>query len=210
MKYEALLKKVADLPCFTAKFLAAGEDLPSVNLQLSRWVRNKRLIKIHKGLYTLAEPYRRIKPEPFYIANNLKLASYVSLQSALAWYGLIPEFVPEITSVTTGRPQTIETPIGRFDFKHINKSLFWGYQHVELTAGQAAFIARPEKALIDLVYLTPEGDKQKFIEELRLQNLEQIDKTMLREYMEQTKSPKLTKAVDNIESIINRGEGIEL
>ena len=210
MKFEDLLNKVVNLPCFTTRFLAAGKNLSQIRLQLSRWVKGGRLIKLHKGLYTLAEPYRKIKPEPFCIANSLKSASYVSLQSALAWYGLIPEFVPVVTSVTTGRPQTIETPMGRFDFRHINKSFFWGYQQVELTAGQMTFIARPEKALLDLVYLTPSGDKEEFIEELRIQNLEQIDKAVLREFAGKSQSPKLNRALQNIESIIDRGEGVEL
>ena len=73
-----------------------------------------------------------------------------------------------------------------------------------------AFIARPEKALLDLVYLTPGGDKEEFVGELRLQNFEQIDRTMLGEFVEKTKGLKLRKAVNNIETIINRGEGIEL
>ncbi len=210
MKYVDLLNRVADLPCFTTRFLAARGDLPQIRLQLSRWVKGGRLIKLHKGLYTLSEPYRKIKPEPFSIANRLKSASYVSLQSALAWYGLIPEFVPVVTSVTTGRPRLIETPMGRFDFRHINKSFFWGYQRIELTAGQTAFIARPEKALLDLVYLTPSGDKEEFIEELRIQNLEQIDKAVLRESVGKSQSPKLKRALQNIERIIDRGEGVEL
>jgi predicted transcriptional regulator of viral defense system len=210
MKYEDLLNKVADLPCFTTRFLAAGENLSQIRLQLSRWVKGGRLIKLCKGLYTLAEPYRKIKPEPFCIANSLKSASYVSLQSALTWYSLIPEFVPVVTSVTTGRPQLIETPMGRFDFRHINKSFFWGYQQIELTAGQTAFIARPEKAMLDLVYLTPGGDKEDFIEELRIQNIEQIDKGVLREFAVRSQSPKLKRALQNIERIIDRGEGVEL
>ncbi len=210
MKYADLLSKVSEVPCFSVKFLAAGGDLSKIRLQLGRWVKSQKVIKIHKGLYTLAEPYRKIKPEPFYIANNLKSASYISLQSALAWYGMIPEFVPEITSVTTGRPQTFETPMGRFSFRHINKSFFWGYQQVEVTAGQKVFVARPEKALLDLVYLTPGGDKEEFIEELRLQNFEQIDRAMLGKVVEKTRGPKLRKAVNNIETIIDRGEGIDL
>ena len=134
----------------------------------------------------------------------------MSLQSALARYGLIPEFVPVITSVTTGRPRLIETPMGRFDFRHINKSFFWGYQRIELTAGQTAFIARPEKAMLDLVYLTAGGDKEDFIKGLRVQNIEQIDKAVLREFSERSQSPKLKRAFQNIERIIDRGQGIEL
>jgi hypothetical protein len=150
----------------------------------------------------LAGPYRKIKPEPFSIANNLKSASYVSL--------LIPEFVPVVTSVTTGRPRLIETPMGRFDFRHINKSFFWGYQQIELTDGQTTFIARPEKAMLDLVYLTPGGDKEDFIKELRIQDVEQIDKAILREFSERSQSPKLKRAFQNIARIIDRGEGVEL
>jgi predicted transcriptional regulator of viral defense system len=210
MRYEDLLKKTSDLPCFTARFLAAGEDLSRIRLQLDRWVKNKKVMRIHKGLYTVSEPYRKTKPEPFYIANNLKPASYVSLQSALAWYGMIPEYVPEVTSVTTGRPQVIETPIGRFSFRHIKREFFWGYTQAELSPGQKGFVAQPEKALLDLVYLTPDGDKEEFIEELRLQSLEKIDKTVLREFVEKTKNNKLKKAVNYIETIIDRGEGIEL
>ena len=100
--------------------------------------------------------------------------------------------------------------MGRFDFRHINKSFFWGYQHIELTAGQTAFIARPEKAMLDLVYLTPGGDKEDFIEELRIQNIEQIDKAVLREFAVRSQSPKLKRALQNIERIIDRGEGVEL
>lgn len=210
MKYVDLLNRVAGMPCFTTRFLAAGGNLPQIRLQLSRWVKAGRLIKLHKGLYTLAEAYRKIKPEPFSIANRLQSASYVSLQSALAWYGLIPEFVPVVMGVTTGRPRLIETPMGRFDFRHINKSFFWGYQQIELTAGQTAFIARPEKAMLDLVYLTPGGDKEDFIEGLRVQNIEQIDKAVLREFSERSQSPKLKRAFQNIERIIDRGQSIEL
>ena len=210
MKYTNLLNLVADLPCFSTKFLAAGQSLPQVRLQLNRWVKDGRLVKLHKGLYTLAQPYRRVKPEPFCVANALKPHSYVSLQSALAWYGLIPEFVPVVTSVTTTRPQSIETPFGRFEYRHIKKDFFKGYQQVELTDKQTAFSARAEKALLDLIYLTPGGDKREFLEELRLQNLGTIDKDVLREFTENSKSPKLRRALLNIESIIDQGEGVKL
>jgi len=58
MKFEDLLKKVGYLPCFSTRFLAAGESLSQVRLQLARWVKDGRLIKLHKGFYTLAEPYQ--------------------------------------------------------------------------------------------------------------------------------------------------------
>jgi len=94
---------------------------------------------------------------------------------------------------TTGRPQTIETPLGRFEFRHVSKKYFWGYQQVELKFGQTAFIAHPEKALLDLIYLTPGGDEFEFIKELRLQNFEQINRAVLHEFVERFQSPKLNR-----------------
>ena len=210
MKFVDLLEKVSDLPVFTVRFLAAGGNLAQIRLQINRWVKDGKIIRLHKGLYTLAEPYRKVAPEPFCIANSLKQASYVSLHSALSWYAMIPEFVPAVTSITAGRPQTIETPLGRFEFRHVSKKYFWGYQQVELKFGQTAFIARPEKALLDLIYLTPGGDEIEFIEELRLQNFEQIDRAVLREFVERFQSPKLNRALDDIERILEQSEGIEL
>ncbi len=210
MKFANLLEKVSDLPAFTVSFLSAGQNLAQIRLQINRWVKDGKIIKLHKGLYTLSEPYRKVTSQPFCIANSLKQASYVSLHSALSWYAMIPEFVPAVTSITTGRPQTIETPLGRFEFRHVSKKYFWGYQQVELKFGQTAFIARPEKALLDLIYLTIGGDEIAFIEELRLQNFEQINKAVLREFVERFQSPKLNRALDNIENILDQGEGVEL
>jgi predicted transcriptional regulator of viral defense system len=210
MKFEDMLKKAGDVPCFSTRFLAAGEILPQIRLQLARWVKDGRLIKLHKGFYTLAEPYRKIKPELFSIANLLKSPSYVSLQSALSRHGLIPEFVPVTTSITTTRPQVIETPLGRFEYRHVNKNLFCGYQMLEISDKQQAFVATAEKALLDLVYLTPGGEREEFLKELRLQNLDKLSKDILRQYAQKSDSPKLRRAVNNIETIINEGEGVEL
>ena len=79
MKWVELLKNVSGNPVFTTGLVAAGEDLTQVRLQLSRWVKDGRLIKLRRGLYVLTEPYRKLAPEPFYVANALKTASYVSL-----------------------------------------------------------------------------------------------------------------------------------
>ena len=210
MNFENLLNKASGLSCFTVRFLAAGQNISQVRLQISRWVKDGRLVKLHKGLYVLAEPYRKITPEKFCIANKLKSASYISLQSALAFYGLIPEYVPQISSVTTGRPQTIETPLGRFDFRNVGKKFFYGFKGIELATGQNAFVACPEKALLDLVHLSPGSDSEEFIEQLRLQNFDKINKNILFEFADKSDSPKLKRACKYIEKIIQRGEGIEL
>jgi hypothetical protein len=115
MKWDELLTQIGDEPVFRTGFLAGtGESLPVLRLQLSRWVKAGRLIQMAKGLYVLAEPYRKRAVHPFVLANAMKKASYVSLQSALGHFGMIPEHVPMVSSVTTQRPARVETPVGRF------------------------------------------------------------------------------------------------
>lgn len=210
MKFDDLLAKVSGLPAFTVRFLAAGENLAQVRLQINRWVRDGKIIKIHKGLYTPASPYQKVPAETFCVANALKQASYISLHSALSWYGMIPEYVPCVTSITAGRPQCIDTPLGRFEFRHITKKYFWGYRQVELQHGLKAFVAYPEKALLDLVYLTGGGDEMDFIEGLRIGNFERMDRTRLRQFAEKFNGPKMRRAAENIETLLHQSEGIDV
>ena len=211
MKWENLLLKVADEPVFRTGFLAAnGGSLGELRLQLSRWVKAGKLIQLTKGLYTLAEPYRKVTPHPFVLANAIKKASYVSLQSALGYYGMIPEHVPMVTSVTTQRPERVETLLGQFAFRHIKKSWFHSYQQIDFGSGQRAFIATPEKALLDLVYLTPGADNYDFLTELRLQGPEQLDLDAILELADKSKSTKLRRAAELITKLANQEAGEEL
>lgn len=209
MNFEDLLKKAGNLPCFSAGFLMAGRKREQVNLQLARWVKDGRVIRIHKGLYVLADPYRKCRIDPFYIANELARSSYVSLQSALAWYGMIPEYVPAVVSVTAGRPRIIQTPLGRFEFRHIKQSMFMGYNQMETSTESRAFIACPEKALLDLIYLTPGSDEPNYLKELRLQNLDRLDGRALEKFARKTKVPKLKRAVLLILKQMEQEEGMQ-
>lgn len=204
MKWIDLLKIVDDQPIFNTGFLTPGESEDQVRLQISRWVNNGRLLKLRKGVYCVAEPYQKKKPDPIVIANVLKKSSYVSLQSALSYYGLIPEYVPVTTSVTTRRPEILITPAGKFSFAHIKTNLFWGYQKIEVSANQSGFIATPEKAFLDLVYLTPHADRVDYLTGLRLQNPELLNMETLREYASKTGSGKLIRAVKLLAKILNK------
>ncbi|MFL7809737.1 MAG: hypothetical protein AB8I80_13965 [Anaerolineae bacterium] len=115
MEFERLLEIVGDEPVFETGLLLAGDVNPAnVRRQLSRWVKAGRLFQLRRGLYVLAPPYQKVKPHSFLLANRLKPSSDVSLQSALAFYGLIPEAVLEVTSVTTTRPAHWETALGSY------------------------------------------------------------------------------------------------
>jgi predicted transcriptional regulator of viral defense system len=128
------------------------------------------------------------------VANYLVRGSYVSTQSALAHYGLIPEYVPVVTSVATARPGRWDTPLGSYEFRHIKTELLYGYRLVEVGGGQRAFLATPEKALLDLIYLQPGSDSPHYLRELRLQNLDRLDVAELQRQADLAASPKLRRA----------------
>ena len=127
MKFEQLLKLLNGESIFSSSMLLVGNVTPdTIRKQLTRWTITGKLVQLRKGLYAIAQPYREIQPHPFLIANKIKNVSYVSLQSALTHYGLIPEYVPVITSVTTGRGEKVQTHFGELQFKHIKKEFFLG------------------------------------------------------------------------------------
>jgi predicted transcriptional regulator of viral defense system len=206
MNFARLVGIAADLHCFSPGILAAGEDIDQVRLQLSRWVQSGRIIRIHKGWYSLATPYRRIALDTHVIACTIRPGTYVSLQSALAYHGLIPEYVPETTCVTTGRPLLIESPVGRIRYHHLKGEAFWGYTE-EQQGSQTAFVARPEKALLDLIYLTPGGASRGYIAELRLQGLEELDLDLIEEMTQKFDSAKLKRVPAVLAALRKPAEG---
>jgi predicted transcriptional regulator of viral defense system len=160
------------------------------------------VIQLRRGLYTLAAPYQQTTPHPFLVANSIQPGSYVSLQSALAYYGLIPEYVAQTLSVSTLRPSRWRNQLGEFRFQHLAPHFFFGYQQVTLAPGQEAFVAFPEKALLDLVHLTPDGDNPLYLAGLRLQNLEHLDLERLQMLAGRSGKPKWLHAANQILTLI--------
>jgi predicted transcriptional regulator of viral defense system len=205
MKFAELLTLVGDQPLFETGLLLAGDVDPNdVRRQLSRWVRSGRIRKLRRGLYTLAPPYQNVVPHPFLIANALMPGSYVSLQSALAFYSFIPEYTPRTLSVTTLRTSTWERG---FQFQHLAPHLFFGYQLADLSEGQQAFVATPEKALLDLAHLTPHSDSPYYLRELRLQHLDRLDLPRLREFAERSGKPKWRRVATQLEKLASQEKG---
>jgi len=211
VKFEALVALVADEPVFPSALLLAGiVSSAQVRLQLSRWVKAGRLLQLRRGLYALAPTWRKVEPHPFLVANRLQRGSYVSLQSALAFHGVIPEYVPVVTSVGPGRPETVHNPLGAFQFNHLTGTLFFGYSRMEVAARQFAFVASPEKALLDLIHLTPGADSEDYLRELRLQNSEAMDLSTLDELAQRSGKAKLLRAARLLKRILATEEGASL
>lgn len=205
MKFEEFLAIVGEQPLFETSLLLTGDVDPNdVRRQLSRWVRRGRIRQLRRGLYTLAPPYQNVVPHPFLIANALVPGSYVSTQSALAFHGLIPEHAPRTMSVTMLRPSRWA---GGFQFQHLAPHLFFGYQLLDLSDGQQAFVAMPEKAVLDLAHLTPHSDSPAYLAELRLQNLDRLDLTRLDEFAARASKPKWQRVAAQLEKLALQEKG---
>lgn len=198
MRLEEFLKCVRGLPVIDAENLLAGVANPAaVKVQLSRWRKGGKLIKLKNNIYLLSETFRKVDIYEPYIASVLKRPSYISLEKAFEYHGLIPEAVPVYTCVTTKRPEKIITPVGAFDYRHIKSSLFWGYESVTVNK-QQAFIAAPEKALLDFFYLNGLRLDDGYLDEMRLQNFKKINLGKLIEFAKRFKNPGILKAAQLI------------
>lgn len=121
--------------------------------KVTHLLRNGDIIRVRKGLYVFGPEHRRSPVSLELLANLIYGPSYVSLEYALAYYGLIPEYVVEVTSVTSKRRKMYETPIGRFSYMPIPTTLFSvGFTLHEVSNSVSALIATPEKAFADMLY----------------------------------------------------------
>ena len=201
MNFGELADIVAEEPLFETGLLLAGAVAPAaVHRQLARWTRSGRIRQLRRGLYTLAPPWEKRTPHPFLVANRLVPGSYVSGLSALAFAHATPEYVAEVTSATPGRPHLRHTPLGRFSFRHLKPGLMFGYRQVELEQGRRAFVAEPEKALLDLIHLQPGGDDSAYLRELRL-NVAALRLDRLDSLAASCAMPKLMRAARRIRDL---------
>jgi len=208
MKWSDLIRLVGEEPLFEASMLlASGESPADLRRQLSRWTSAGRLLQLRRGLYVIAPPFARIVPHYFAVAARLHPPSYVSLESALAYHGLIPESVPTVTSVTTRRPREFSGHLGTFVFRHLKPSLFWGYTEVRPDERQIFFIATAEKALLDLFHLTTTPIDEAFLHELRLETAEGLNLERLNQSALHTRRPKLVRAATLVSRWIEQARG---
>lgn len=206
MKLEELLDMDFPGGIFHSGQLMAGKRSPAnVRRQLDRWLKTGRIIRLRRGVYMLSKPPGG-RAHPFLVANRLSMPSYVSLQSALSYYGMIPEYVPVTTSITTGRPEELETAVGRFLFRHMAAKLFFGFEELEVSRDQRVLIATPQKALVDLLYLTPDSDNPDYLWELRLDLPEDFSLEHLESTAAESGSKKVMRAVREIFLFRRRGE----
>lgn len=122
--------------------------------RITALLRKGAIIRVKKGLYVFGDDDRQRPYSREILANLIYGPSYISLEFALQYYGIIPERVEAVTSVTVGRSRKFITPIGQFIYRMIPMLAFrTGVDKVEIEAGRSFLIAVPEKALSDKLRL---------------------------------------------------------
>jgi len=135
------------------------------DLNLTIWSKKGYITKIRNGWYMFSD--LKLKGDDYYlIANRIYRPSYISLELAFNHYGIIPEGVLQITSVTTNKSQIFQTPLGTFRYQSINPSLNWGYKIIEYESQQTK-IAEIEKSILDFLYLNPNKNELDHFVEMR-------------------------------------------
>ncbi|MCW3104950.1 MAG: hypothetical protein JWO09_3390 [Bacteroidetes bacterium] len=155
MEFRKLVKDFGDAPFSRHLILEMLKDYKRPNDKISELIKSGELISIRRGLYMPSPGNDQPVPEPFLIANHLLGPSYVSLEAALSYWGLIPERVYEITSATLKPSRNYNTPVGRFSYQHLPSPYYsFGIESLSLAPKQTALIASREKAVCDKVILT--------------------------------------------------------
>lgn len=145
--------RAGGLGIFTTADLAAllpGEDRRLLALQLHHWNRKGWVIRLRRGVYELAWPDRPVISDPC-VANRLYGPSYVSLETALSRYQIVPEVAAQVTSVTALPTRRFLTPRGLFTYFSVRPGAYAGYRVMAEPGGMVLF-AEPEKAVVDRLY----------------------------------------------------------
>lgn len=197
MKFFIFKQKIKSLPVFSTGLLSSlTEDVSTLKVQLSSWKKKRLIIPLRKGLYLLNKEERDIEPSLFYLANQIIIPSYVSMESALSYYGLIPEFVSQVTSITSRKTIRFKNDFGIFTYQHLSPKNFTGFDSIKENTNFNVFIAIPEKAVVDFLYLNlskfDTSNKNIFTESYRFQNSKNLSQKKLRTYAENFESKKLS------------------
>jgi predicted transcriptional regulator of viral defense system len=184
MNYLEFKNRMFDLGCFNIHQVYAWRPGFDRN-NFVRWTNKGLLIRLRQGYYTFPE-YKGKPDFALYFANRIYRPSYVSLHTALAFYGMIPEAVIQVTSVTSLKTVSFINDFGEYSYKSVKEELMFGYDLKLIADGRAFQLAKPEKALLDLLYLYPFYDTGQELEDLRLDKdflQDDLDRKLLEKYM---------------------------
>ncbi|RLA71851.1 MAG: hypothetical protein DRG30_08025 [Epsilonproteobacteria bacterium] len=198
MRYITLKNKLSNIYFTPHDIRIAGFKYSS--LAMSRWTKKGLIRKIRNGLYVFID--RESELDVRELAGILVEPSYVSMESALHMAGLIPEVVFATTSITTKLPKSYTTYLGEVYYRHVSPKLFFGYISVE-GPNQPYYLAEPEKALLDYIYLNSNIDNRDAVVGLRLdpETVTNLDHKKLDQYLQIFNNKRVTHIINQIRKI---------
>ena len=199
------LREIGIIPVTTSIIESFYPDLKSSEKKVVWLEKNGYIIRLKRGLYVVNPEYTGKRLSNELIANHLYAPSYVSMSTALRYYGLIPEAVYVNQSMTVKHSRSFQTPIGNYDYKYVSREAFAVGVRTERVADYAFLIASPEKALCDLiansskVNLRYMKDVENYLENdirMDMDEFYKFDATIFEEYI------KVGKKADSIATVL--------
>ena len=204
MNYWQLRNQFYDLICFNINQVYAWQPGFDKN-NLTRWVKQNLLVKLRNSWYSFPD-YLKMSNVQYFISNKIYTPSYVSLHSALAFYGIIPEAIVQTTAVSSLKKANFENIFGSFSYQQISPELMFGSEQKTFLNKYSLFFATPEKAILDLLYLYPQYNSEQEIIELRFDEefmQEDLNIECLNEFTEKFQSKVLRSRVNLLLKIHN-------
>ncbi|HEY5592320.1 MAG TPA: hypothetical protein VIK55_15060 [Paludibacter sp.] len=148
------LSELGNIPVDFSVLKSFFPNLKSVHNKICELEKSGKIIRLKKGMYVISPKISEKLLSIELIANHIYGPSYVSMESALRYYGLIPESVFTTRSITTKHSREFENALGRFEYIQCPKACFSIGIRQETRDNTAFLIASPEKALSDLIAYT--------------------------------------------------------
>ena len=193
------LEHIGNIPVSTATLASLFPKLEAGNQKVRQLEAAGKIIRLKKGLYVVAPNVSRVALSTELIANHLYAPSYVSMQTALRYYGLIPEAVYTTQSMTLKHSRSFDTPVGRFEYKNMSREAFSiGITSINMQS-YAFLMATPEKALCDLIANSPKvnlrylKDVENYLEEdirMEIEDFRNMDISIFERYAQVGKKSK--------------------
>lgn len=202
MNYLLFKKSLEHFPIFSVQDIRKqfnGFD----SRRLVEWQEKGYIIKLRRGYYSFEE-VEKGEAFRYYSANKIYSPSYISMESALSYYNLIPEGVFTTVSLSTRNTTSFSTPIGSFSYRNVKAPLFFGYRLLNIH-GHIIKMAEPEKSVLDYLYLN-KIDTPDMLEGIRLnesQLHELLDFDKLHQYARVFHSKKLQQRIQLLKKMIH-------
>ena len=187
------LKTFGNVPVGIGALQSLYGNYKSPNMHIGLLEKKGALIRLKRSLYAVSPEITGKEISVGLIANHLYGPSYVSLHWALRFYGLIPERIETVTSITTRHTRDFETPIGRFTYRGVTRDYFPVGVKIQEENGVNYLLASPEKALCDMLMQEKHVPDQSvstlglfFEEDMRIEidDIRQMDSNIIRRCME--------------------------